>query len=386
MPQDFWGDFSTSSFPALQKNASAQYLIVGGGISGLASAYFLLKHGATNITLIEQNTIGSGSTGHSAGMLVCEPETASWSEISKAYGIKNATLYRQAQIDALKTVSHIIKQENIDCDPISEQLIMAAHDTRSKKYILRDYATRKAMRSRVDLLQDSSLQREIKSPLFSLGERTYENLSVNPLAFARGFARYLKKKGVRIYEQTPLLTIQDSLAITPNANISFDTLITCLGTYEKTPKLRRYLTTIAITRPLSQDILSSIGLADKDMFLDNPRRSFHYGKVTGDNRLLIGYGDVLDRYSHRKNYTHQPHVRSIKRFLKKAFPKTTIPLACTWSAPYAITSTLLPKVEIAAQKASVNGAGTQLASIACAEYVVARLLKIPTPLKDLFAK
>lgn len=38
-------------------------LIIGGGITGLATAYYLIKNGVRNISIIEKSYIGSGSTG-----------------------------------------------------------------------------------------------------------------------------------------------------------------------------------------------------------------------------------------------------------------------------------------------------------------------------------
>src|ERR1700676_4269976 len=46
---------------------SASVVIVGGGISGAAIAYFLARRGCTDVLLLERKTLGSGSTGAAAG-------------------------------------------------------------------------------------------------------------------------------------------------------------------------------------------------------------------------------------------------------------------------------------------------------------------------------
>jgi len=43
--------------------------IIGGGIHGAATAYFLKRHGVDDVFVFEQNNIGGGSTGYSAGII-----------------------------------------------------------------------------------------------------------------------------------------------------------------------------------------------------------------------------------------------------------------------------------------------------------------------------
>jgi len=42
---------------------TADYVIIGGGISGVSIGYFLLKHGASNVVILERNYLASGATG-----------------------------------------------------------------------------------------------------------------------------------------------------------------------------------------------------------------------------------------------------------------------------------------------------------------------------------
>src|SRR5438093_5835732 len=46
---------------------TADFVIIGGGIVGCSVAYHLAKRGAKNIVVVEQATLGSGSTSKAAG-------------------------------------------------------------------------------------------------------------------------------------------------------------------------------------------------------------------------------------------------------------------------------------------------------------------------------
>lgn len=380
-----WGNYNTILFPPLQEATEAKFVIIGGGIAGLATAYFLLQAGEKDIIILEQNTIGSGSTGHSAGMLVCEIETGNWQQVLKKYGPKKASLYYESQLDALKLITTIIRNQNIPCDFLRPDLLLLGDSQETKQKLIRDFSKRKNIGSKAKLLADNRAFQEFKSERYPLIESLPDNISVNPLLLAQGFAKYLHKKGVRIYEQTRVKKIAPTTLTTNHSTLHYQTVFENTGTYQKSKRLQNFITTIAITQKLSLTQLKTLGLEDKDMFSNDERRSFHYGKVTGDNRLLIGYGDVRTRTKKKSNhFTHQPHLRSIQRFLAKTFPQLPLKIETSWSALYALSKNLLPVVKISPTRVLVNGAGTQLGSIAAASYAVSKVLNKKHPMDSLY--
>lgn len=44
-------------------NKTADIVIIGGGISGVSIGYFLLKHGAKNVVILERDFLAAGATG-----------------------------------------------------------------------------------------------------------------------------------------------------------------------------------------------------------------------------------------------------------------------------------------------------------------------------------
>lgn len=69
----------------LENDSTTDVLIVGGGIAGIISAYFILKNTDKNIILIEADKIAHGATGHNAGHVTSYIEK-SISEIIKEFG------------------------------------------------------------------------------------------------------------------------------------------------------------------------------------------------------------------------------------------------------------------------------------------------------------
>lgn len=93
----------------LKTNKSVDVLIVGGGITGLSTAYHL-RNSNLNICLVEKNLILHGITSKTTGKL-----TFLQGNIYTKLKDK-AKIYYNSQKDAIKIVEKIIKEHNIDCD------------------------------------------------------------------------------------------------------------------------------------------------------------------------------------------------------------------------------------------------------------------------------
>ena len=377
----FWGDTTSVTYPPPTKDITTDYLIIGGGIAGLMTAYFLRRHTNAPVTLIEKNTLGSGATGYSAGMLTSEPEQASWHTLTTIYGIPLTRAYFNKQ----RTVMSILRRlSDKITHPESQDLLLLAQTRASHPDSRKEIHSRKQISSPVDTLDSHQVATELNSPHIQSVLRVGKHLSVNPLALAHTLARQLHKRGVCIFERTPYLDHSKNQARTPHGIIRFKHLILTRGAYEHSPLLRNFLTTIAVTTPLSNTILKRLQLHDHDMFIDDAARSFHYGKITGDNRLLVGFGDIQTETVSYPTPVYRPHVTNIKRFLKLTFPHTPLTVDQAWTAPYALTKTPIPLVKSSRGVLTINGGGTQLASAVAAEYGVSLLLKHPHPLAALF--
>lgn len=58
----------------LHSDLKTDIAIVGAGIAGMSTAYFLLTRTKKNVVVVEQNRLAHGATGHNAGMVIAEFE------------------------------------------------------------------------------------------------------------------------------------------------------------------------------------------------------------------------------------------------------------------------------------------------------------------------
>lgn len=69
-----WLEIERPTWKSLDKDMDCDVVIVGGGISGVSTLYFLMTHTNKNVVLVEKNRIASGATGHNAGIAVAAIE------------------------------------------------------------------------------------------------------------------------------------------------------------------------------------------------------------------------------------------------------------------------------------------------------------------------
>lgn len=80
-------NFHGHSWPRIQGNLDTEIAIVGAGISGVATAYYLLKETEKQVLLLDKNKIASGATGNNAGLAVAALEKPV-AEVVEEFGLE----------------------------------------------------------------------------------------------------------------------------------------------------------------------------------------------------------------------------------------------------------------------------------------------------------
>lgn len=111
----YWVDSTEkTNFKRLSSNLSTDVCIIGGGITGIATAY-MLKNSGLDITLLEATNIGMGVTANTTAKITSQHDLF-YDYLIKSYDIDTAKKYLDSNEEALHTIENIIKTENINCD------------------------------------------------------------------------------------------------------------------------------------------------------------------------------------------------------------------------------------------------------------------------------
>ena len=97
---------SRPDYPRLRGQLATDVLVLGGGLTGCATAYAAAASGLTTI-LIEADRIGQSGAGRSAGLLLSDPGP-SFKDVTASQGLSLARrifeLWRRASLDAASQI------------------------------------------------------------------------------------------------------------------------------------------------------------------------------------------------------------------------------------------------------------------------------------------
>ena len=101
-------------FPKLEKDLETQVCIIGAGIFGISTAYYLTQKGY-NVTILERDKIANRVTGHTTAKITSQHGLI-YHYLLSQYGKEFARKYYLANQKSIQEIEKIITQNQIDCD------------------------------------------------------------------------------------------------------------------------------------------------------------------------------------------------------------------------------------------------------------------------------
>ena len=120
----------------LDEDSRTTIAIVGGGISGVATAYFLLHDTNKSVTLLERDRIAHGATGHNGGQVVAAIETP-LTELSKNFDYDLISKGLKAINSAWDLLYSMVKEMRIEAE-ITEVLAYIALSIDGARFMLEE--------------------------------------------------------------------------------------------------------------------------------------------------------------------------------------------------------------------------------------------------------
>ncbi|MDY4414503.1 MAG: FAD-dependent oxidoreductase, partial [Ruminococcus sp.] len=197
-------DTELPAFPKFQGSCGTDVLIIGGGMAGILTAYFLNNSGAECI-LLEKNRILSGTTSGTTAKITFQHGLI-YNKLIRKKGVESAGLYLQAHKSAFEMFENLCK--NIDCDFEYRDSYIYSLDDREK------------LEQEISACEKIGFNAEycenIPLPFETAGAVKFSNQAqFNPLKFVSAVSA-----GLNIYEHTRVRELVGTTALTNCGTIS----------------------------------------------------------------------------------------------------------------------------------------------------------------------
>lgn len=208
--KSLWNEnISRPDFSTMKNDIKTGVLIIGGGIAGILTAYFLQEKGVSYV-LAEKDRICGGTTGNTTAKITFQHGLI-YDKILRGEGSEKAKAYLQANRKAFEKYAELCK--NIDCDyEIKDNYVYSLDD-------------RKKLENEMNALSkigyDAVFSERLPLPINVAGAVCFKNQAqFHPLKFLFSIA-----KGLNIYEHTFVREMIGTTAVTSGGKIHADKVI-----------------------------------------------------------------------------------------------------------------------------------------------------------------
>ncbi len=288
----------------LQGEITVDVAIVGGGYTGLATAYFLRQAEPTlRVAVLEGEVVGYGASGRNGGfaMTLFGLEPAVTAALFGKQRTAEAHRYCERAVDLVRD---LIREHAMQSDFEYTGFLRLATTRGFVRRIQHDLEILTSQGiTGLEWIDQAGARAEINSPIVLGAWREPRCGILNPAKHARELKRVAQAAGALVYEQSPVIEIKRAGRFslrTPQGTVSADKIVFATNAYSHLiPELKRKqvpaFTHMVITEPLTREQLDSIGWQSRSG-LEDARNLVHYLRLTVDNRIAIGGSDVTISY------------------------------------------------------------------------------------------
>lgn len=309
MSNPLWRDGAGLAFEEISGSAEFDLVIIGGGYSGLWSAFHLLESDPTlRIAICEQNRIGFGASGRNGGWASTE-YPVSRATLNKRHGAAKVASLDEALINSLTEIEAFATAHAPKAAFVKSGTVVFARN-RAQLIRLRnsehagEWLSRAALRERINVAGGLA------------GRFNPECATVQPFELLTGLANYLVSKGVRIFTETEANEAPGG--VLANSYKLLAPMVVRATEVFGAPA-RRFIPLYSLmvaTEPLPKTFWDESGNVERFTFAEFSHL-VNYAQRTSDDRLAIGgrgatypFGSKLQEAKESTARVHA-HIRSL---------------------------------------------------------------------------
>lgn len=340
-------------FPAATGNITCDVCVVGGGYSGLSAALHLAQSGF-DVVLLDAQRVGFGASGRNGGQ-VGVGQRVGQDDLEDMVGVDHAHALWDLSLESVNLVRSLITDHEIDCG-WADGIIEADHRTKFVPHS-HEYADKIHKEYNYDLirpLDQDEIRKLVGSPAYHGGTLDMGSGHLHPLRYALGLARAARDAGVRMFENSKVISVTpDGTVTTDKAVIAAKHVILGCNGYlgalnnQVAARVMPINNFIAATEPLDDPrslIRDNHAVADSKFVIN-------YFRLSQDNRMLFGGGES---YGYR---FPRDIAATVRKPMSLIYPQLKdIKIDYAWGGTLGITMNRMPHFSRVSDKVfSVSG-------------------------------
>ena len=279
----------------LERDASADVVVVGGGYLGLWTAWQLLElEPELDVLVLEAAICGHGPSGRNGGF--CETLWGDAHRLREVAGDADALATCRASEEAVRGIGAWCEANEVDAWFREAPMLEVA--TAESQLGSWDEEVRTAAElgapEEVVAAGAEEVRARCDSPLFLGGALYRLNATVHPARLALGLRRVLFERGVRVHERTEVTELHpDGGVETRTGRVRAGATVLAVNSAAVGfPGYRRSLAVasshIVLTEPVPE-VIDELGWTGGEAIVD-ARTLVHYMRTTRDGRIVFGWG------------------------------------------------------------------------------------------------
>lgn len=320
MNYSYWVESTKkTNYPEISENMDTDVLIIGGGITGIATAYMLSNSGL-NICLVDADRMAMGVTANTTAKITSQHGLL-YDYLLNSFGFETAKGYLDSNEDAIKTISDIIRKEDIDCDFVSQDSYVYTCDKSNVAKIVDEVSAVTSLGLNAEYVTSCPLPFSIEAAIKFPGQAQF-----HPRKYLLSLLPILEKNGVNIFENSKVVDIKhikDKYEVYVNEyKITTKYLVMAshypIKNFPGMYFIKMYQdSSYAVGVELENDVFDGMYIS-----CDEPVTSFRNTMQDNGKKLLIVGGS-----SHKTGATDvdiESSYKNIENYIKSIYPKSKI--------------------------------------------------------------
>lgn len=340
----YWYTLEPTDIIPLQSNISADVAVIGGGMAGLTCAQALAEAGR-EVVLLEGEFCGAGASGKSSGFITPDSELGLRVLVAR-YGPERAKALWDFVTEGVAHIRETILDHRIPCDYQVQDSLYVANSPRAFRLIEEEHLAHQRLGYASTLYARETLGSVLSPRGYAGGVRYGGTFGIDAYLYCQGVKRILRKRGVAIYEHTPVVELLAGRVKTERFTVIARHVVLCLDRYAPMlgalrDEVSGFQTFLCISAPLSSAATKAIFPTDKLMVWDTDL-IYQYYRLTGDNRMLVGGSSLLYTYLQSEKRHGGVMVRKLERYLRTKFEIEGLEFEYVWPGIIGVTKDFLP--------------------------------------------